>query len=176
MTDPTRRGNSSDLGPSAINPKPNQAASYTSRFTEIFVVETKPTAKSVQISRSTENLDTDGSAVKVIAFSVTKSKAPSAETIHTGYEKPVQPGNKKSKSCEKSKACVLPTAYTKEIVVKWTEGVIQKASVTGVDRKTSKVGAVAVVVNEDGAKTSEVEKEEPYEGDDELSSGEISSA
>lgn len=182
MTDCNCRGNSVDLGPNAIPSDPKPPRRHQSIFTEMFIEGDEPTAKKpVGISRFTENPDPKGRAAHVHTLSVTASKA--ASMTYTGYEKSIQPWNQRSSSSsENSKVSDLhpPTRRKKEIIEKWAEVVSQKTtSSAGVNLKNSEeAGEAAVVVHDDDdrdADISEIEREEQYEGDDELSSEEVSS-
>lgn len=181
MTDCNCRGNSIDLGPNAIPSNPKPPRRHKSIFTEMFIEGDEPTAKKpVGISRPTENPDPKGRAAHALSLSVTASKA--ASMAYTGYEKSMQPWNQKSSSSsEKLKVSDLPPpTRRKEIIEKWAEVVSQKTtSSAGVNLKNSEEAGEAAVVVHDGddrdADISEIEREEQYEGDDELSSEEVSS-
>lgn len=182
MTDYNCRRNSIDLDPNAIPSNPKPPRRHKSIFTEMFIEGDEPTAKKpVGISRVTENPDPKGRAAHAHTLSVTASKA--ASMPYTGYEKSIQPWNQKSSSSsEKLKVSDLhpPTRRKKENIEKWAEVVSQKTtSSTGVNLKNSEEAGEAAVVVHDGddrdADISEIEREEQYEGDDELSSEEVSS-
>lgn len=170
LTDYNRPGNASDRGTNAI--VPDRKPRYTqSKFKEMFRDES--IAKPVGMRRSAENLDKNGSAVNAPLLSVINSNAPSAASTYTEYEKPMQPGSQKSSGNGKPKVSDLPPTCSKEeIIEKKAEGFSQERNSAGAKLENLEAGGVAVV---DGTKITGVEKEEKqYEGDDELSSGELS--
>lgn len=177
MTDRNCRRNSIDLRPKGIPSDPKQPRHHKSIFTEMFIEGDEPTVKKpVGISRFTENPDPKGRAAHAHTLSV---------TAYTGYEKSMQPWNRKSSrsSSEKLEVSDLPpsTRRKKGIIEKWAEGVgLKTTSSAGVSLENSEdAGEVAVVVH-DGkdrdANISEIEREEQYEGDDELSSEDVVSS
>lgn len=176
MTDTHRRGNASEFSTNAIAPDRKPPRITQSRFKEMFGDE--PTAKPVRMLRPAESLDKNGSAVNAPSPSITKSNAPSAASTYTEYEKPMQLVSQKSSGNDKSKVSLASNLLEKKrLLEKKAEGVRRDRNSAGANLKNQEAGGLAVVHHDDVvAKITGVEKEEEqYEGDDKLSSGELSS-